>query len=218
MERPTRTGVTGLTDDELLLFDFMFDKSLAFRHMRRDDYAFHMNTSYSHDLDDTQLGDTLRALCERGLIRSRREPIWSTERREFEEGDRYTLTEQGGAMWQLERLPDWTAYVRTRHRDGENTTTGSIRITCVDESIARLCAGGMFAAGLVTPLARLRVRAAFGVQLLPWKRFDKLAVLHFRTRNSFADATSHVRWNVYEAARRWWEDITQLQSLIKQGR
>jgi hypothetical protein len=55
MQNPNRTNVTELTSDELLLFDFLFDKTLAFHHLRMVDYSFHMNCPYSHGLDDQAL-------------------------------------------------------------------------------------------------------------------------------------------------------------------
>ena len=65
---PKRTNATNLSDDELLLFDFFFDKSLSFHHLRIEDYSFHMNCLYSHGLSDADLELTLASLVCRGLV------------------------------------------------------------------------------------------------------------------------------------------------------
>ena len=67
-ELPRRTRGTGLTYDQLLLFDFLFPWSVPERCLRREVYSFHMNVGYSHNLDDGQLQETLLRLSERGLV------------------------------------------------------------------------------------------------------------------------------------------------------
>jgi hypothetical protein len=79
MELPKRTNATDLTDNELLLFDFLFDTSLAFHHLRTDDYSFHMNCTYSHSLDDDRLRVTLASLVDRRLLNERIGPIFNVE-------------------------------------------------------------------------------------------------------------------------------------------
>ena len=59
---PKRTHATSLSDSQLLLFDFLFDTSLSFHHMRAEAYSLYMNCSYSHGLDDAELESTLNKL------------------------------------------------------------------------------------------------------------------------------------------------------------
>ena len=63
-----RSRATSLTDDEVLLFDFLSESPVHARHLHRDAYAFHMNVGWTHDLDDDALARTLRELVERGLL------------------------------------------------------------------------------------------------------------------------------------------------------
>ncbi len=215
MGYPRRTGDTCLTDDELLLFDFMFDGSVTFRALRIEDYAIHMNTRYSHRLDDRELASALQSLCDRSLVVRTTEPIWSIEHREFVQGHRYTLSEQGGKLWEAERRPLWDRYVTDAQSSDEGRAYGSVRITCADAAIAKLCAGAMFAAGMVVPRSQLRMRNLSGVRLLPWKTFDTLAVVRFRTINNWRGADGPVDWDVYAAARCWWRTVAELDVLSK---
>ncbi|NOY41488.1 MAG: hypothetical protein GXP26_06595 [Planctomycetes bacterium] len=101
---PRRTGATELTDDELLLFDFFFDKPAAAHLVRRGQYPIHMNVRYSHGLDDQQLQKTLSDLCQRQLITRESDP-------EYFDGDwMYGLSPAGGALWEIERRPIWARY------------------------------------------------------------------------------------------------------------
>jgi hypothetical protein len=45
---PARTGATSLTDDELLLFDFLFQLVLPESALRREKYPIHMNVVAFH--------------------------------------------------------------------------------------------------------------------------------------------------------------------------
>lgn len=110
---PRRTNATNLSDDELLLFDFLFDQSLSFHHLRIEDYSFHMNCLYSHSLTDADLELTLASLVARGFLNCRVGKIWRMETRNYVDGKIYTMTDSGGHLWELARRPDWDRYVAT---------------------------------------------------------------------------------------------------------
>ncbi|WP_146678761.1 hypothetical protein [Pirellula sp. SH-Sr6A] len=147
-----------MSDDELLLFDFLFDKSLSFHHLRMEDYSFHMNCPYSHSLTDADLELTLASLVARGFLNCRVGKIWRIETRDYVDGKTYTMTASGGYLWELERLPDWDQYVATCQWMLGTDNREMIRIVCQTEEIGRLCLGAMFAAGLIAPSGRIRVR------------------------------------------------------------
>ena len=69
MRLPERTGATTLSDDELLLFDCMFDGRVERRLLERDHYSFQWNVPYCHQLDSDRLTDGADAL---GCARSGR--------------------------------------------------------------------------------------------------------------------------------------------------
>lgn len=218
MELPKRTNATELTDNELLLFDFLFDTSLAFHHMRIDDYSFHMNCRYSHSLDDERLRATLCSLVDRRLLNESIGPIFNVETRHWSHGPRYTLTVLGGSLWDRERKPDWNGFVATAHWELGLNCRGMIRIMCSDEGIGRMCLGSMFGAGLVSPIGRIRVRTIWNARLLPWKTFDRVYSIRCKTNDSIDDAPVPTDWRVYNARRTWWRDIQELDSLDRTSR
>ena len=213
MELPKRTNATDLTDDELLLFDFLFDKSLALHQMRIADYSFHMNCLYSHSLDDEKLRLTLNSLVERRLLHEKIEPIFNFETRDWSNGPRYTLTETGGTLWDRERTPDWNCFVATAHWELGVNSRGMLRILCPDETIGRMCLGSMFGAGLVSPVGRIRVRIIWNVRLLPWKSLDRVYSIRCKTNDSINDVRVRTDWSAYNTRRTWWRDVHELGSL-----
>src|SRR5437867_407372 len=64
---PKRTRSTGLTDDELILFDVMFDGGRCFESLRHSGFTERCNYP-SHGFDDEQLRTTLRRFVDSGLL------------------------------------------------------------------------------------------------------------------------------------------------------
>ena len=215
---PRRTNATNLSDDELLLFDLLFDKSAHFDQLRSDVYPFHMNCSYSHCLNNADLELTLASLEARGLLNCRVGKIWRIDIRDYVDGKIYALTESGGHLWELERLPDWDRYLTTSQWMLGTNNRGMIRIVCPNEEIGRLCMGAMFAAGLIAPIGRIRVRNIWDAMLLPWKTFGKVKSIRCKTSANVNDAMFPSLWNVYNARRCWWRDIAELDTLAKDNR
>lgn len=210
---PKRTNVTGLSDDELLLFDFLFDKSLAFHHLRMEDYSFHMNCRYSHSLNDADLERALSSLVMRGLLKCRDGKIWRISTSDYVDGKIYSITDSGGRLWELERLPDWDRFVVACQWKLGTDNRGMIRIVCPSEEIGRLCLGGMFAAGLIAPIGRIKVRNIWNAKLLPWKTFGKVTSIRCKTIDNVNDSVFPLLWDVYNVHRCWWQDIAELDSL-----
>jgi hypothetical protein len=214
---PSRTNATDLSDDELLLFDFLFDMRLAFHHLRIEDYSFHMNCLYSHSLDDSDLELTLASLVSRGFLRCHVGKVWRVETRDYVDGKIYSMTESGGHLWELERLPDWDRYLATRQWMLGTSNRGMMRIVCPNEEVGRLCMGAMFAAGLIAPIGRIRVRNIWNARLLPWKTFGKVKSIRCKTSDNIHDAMFPILWDVYNAKRCWWRDIAELDSLDRES-
>lgn len=135
------------------------------------------------------------------------------EKRDFVNGEIYTLTEVGGHLWELERCPDWDRYVISSQRLLGNSQRGMIRIVCPSEVIGRLCLGAMFASDMITPVGRIKVRNIWNARLLPWKLFRRAAILRCQTKDHANDTKATMRWEVYEAKRCWWRTIAELDTL-----
>lgn len=210
---PRRTNITELSDDELLLFDFLFDKHLCHHHLRAENYPFHMNCGYSHGLGDIDLEKSLTTLVERGLLTCKEAMTLRIEFREFRRDKTYALTEAGGRLWELERCPDWDRFLATSTWELGINCRGMIRVVCSNESIGRLCLGSMFAAGLISPVSRIRVRLLRNVRLLPWKAFPRVNSIRYKINDNTNDVMFPAHWDVYNAGRCWWRDIAELDSL-----
>jgi hypothetical protein len=213
MQTPRRTYATELSDDELLLLDFLFDKSLSFHHLRRDDYSLHMNCQYSHGLTDQELKGTLESLVDRGLVRSRIGKVWQEISGTHNDSCIYSMSETGGRQWELERLADWDRFVVSSRPALPANIRGMIRIVCRSEQVGRLCLGAMFASGLVSPIDRICVRTVWNARLLPWKTFDRVVTVRCKTSNGIFSQQDPVHWDVYNASRCWWRDVSELDSL-----
>ncbi len=196
---PHRTGITQLTDDELLLFDFMFDKHVEQRHLERDSYAFHMNVRYNHNLDSEHLRESLAHLAAQGLVLATpREGI-----------TRYSLTPLGGRQWELERRPRWDDYCEESER---TLCSGRTAMTVLSPS--RATAETFWDIGVKSRLWKMgdgrrqywRIR---NHRLIPWRDFSAIHVLAARG----ASYTHEADWETYEANRIWWRDITELDRL-----
>lgn len=201
-----RTGITNLSDDELLLFDMLFDCSARPDQLSASAYAIHMNCDYTHSLNDRELSDALCSLLSRCLVRVVGNSANSN-------APTYSLTETGGALWELERQPNWNQYVTTSQKQLGTFSTGSIVALCVDEIVGRQCLGAMFASGLITPAGSIRSRMLYDKRIVPWKWFPSIFALRCKTSDSIHDARESVKWYAYQSSRCWWRSIDELLSL-----
>lgn len=213
MQTPRRTYATELSDDELLLLDFLFDISLSSHRLRRADYSLHMNCQYSHGLTDQELKPTVQSLVDRGLVRSRIRKVWQKTSGRHNDSCIYSMSETGGRQWELERLADWDRFVVSSRPGLPTNIRGMIRIVCRSEQVGRLCLGAMFASGLVSPIDRIRVRTAWNARLLPWKTFERVVTVRCKTSDGTFIQHAPVHWDVYKISRCWWQDISKLDSL-----
>ncbi|MEM7198876.1 MAG: hypothetical protein AAF628_01325 [Planctomycetota bacterium] len=128
---PPRTHQTDLTDDELLLADFVFCHRVCAKDLHRGIYAAHNNCGNTHGLSDEALAPVLDALVERGLFdrEDSHRPDWVS----------YGLTPKGGALWERERQPDWSRFVMARYECGDDATNGSYCIQSPSPNAAIEC-------------------------------------------------------------------------------
>jgi hypothetical protein len=201
---PRRSGITQLTDDELLLFDFMFDTLLERRFLERDVYSFHMNVPYSHKLDSEQLRETLLRLAAQGLVAA------TTQGNVL----RWSLTHLGGSQWELERKPCWDAYISGASERTLRTGRNAIMVLSPNQATAEM----FWDIGLETRLWRVgseqrRYWRIHNHRLIPWRDFSAIHVLAARD-SSYCDETD---WEAYDAKRTWWRNIRELDSLLRRA-
>ena len=66
-----RTGETELTDDELVLFDALFDNFCTENSLKQEKFSSRFNFAYEHSLSDKQLKVTIENLYLKKLIKFR---------------------------------------------------------------------------------------------------------------------------------------------------
>ncbi|MCA9166038.1 MAG: hypothetical protein KDB23_00145 [Planctomycetales bacterium] len=193
-QSPRRTFETTLTDDELLLFDVMFDGNSSFRSLRRETFETRWMW-HPHNLTDAQLQETLASLVESGLL--------SIERHDGREY--FQLTPDGGNKWEAERLPDWHRYATERY--GE-TPSGRSVVTIVATSpeirndFWRIgCDVEMFA----YTNGRIKRSTITNHVLIPWKTFPSLHVLVAVLDDWWASTD----WLALETRRTWWRVVRE---------
>jgi hypothetical protein len=102
-----RTGVTSLTDAELIILDIAALR-IASRQQYRDETFVEMWDYPSHGLDDETLGQTLDRFTVQGIMTD--EPFFNRYYRRRDDPT-IRLTELGGAFWESERRPNWMRYI-----------------------------------------------------------------------------------------------------------
>lgn len=204
-EPPNRTGITNLTDDELILFDLLFDGYHSDSALSAGVYSDYLNVAYTHAYSDAELPDVLDCL-------EARQWIWKKVI-DFKGNTRtlFTLSDMGRELWELERNPDWRSYVVTSQRELGPRALGSQMIFCMDETIGRRCGGALFASGLVTPLSGMLVRKLGSRRLIPSKSFDGVFAIRFRTKDRLQTIPRNVDWKVYSDSRCWWRGIKEMR-------
>ena len=199
-----RTHTTGLSDDELLILDVMFDSYVTWPMLRRRHFTNQFNAE-SHSLDDEHLVETLRRFVREDVIA----PIEHTFR-----GHRYIgLTPAGGGLWSRERCPVWECYAMSRIR--ESTTdrellTVRAATAQIRDDYLRLVPDGP---------ARRRTAVIKDDSLIYWRAFGMihvgLATYVPKTRWTPEEYQSQLAHRARcEAERTWWHTVAQMQRFM----
>ena len=202
--RPYRSNVTWLTDDDLILLDGVFDGGAMFHHLRRNSTYLRYHVGYEHELDDDLLRCRLVWLCEHCIL--------ATDRQ-----DRYTyycMTENGGKLWSQERCPVWERYCRD-HYGATSRNRTMMSVVAVSQSIRddflRVCS--------MYP-TRVRTATISNHCLIPWKSFPRfhVGVSTYVEENAWTpeeyvdfERRQNDHLAVIQRERSWWRSIRELQ-------
>jgi len=188
-----RTGLTSLTDDELVVCDALFSRWTAegFLLAPNQDEALHL--PYRHGVPPQRMPTFLSELREQGIVAAKES-----------KGMRFlALTSLGGSLWEQERQPVWDAYSTDRARlvDG----VASLRIRAVRTEVAEIFFRSGTDAGLWSPIGEAEMSVEKEVAVMPWKQGD-LVVL----TSPLARLSSRTDWRLYESRRSWWRTVFEL--------
>jgi len=205
---PSRTNATNLSDDELILFDVMFDGGAAWNQLRRCN--FHNQWAYpAHTLDDNLLRETLSLLVAAGML--------STN--EFRGHTYYHVTPKGGSLWEKERLPVWERFAT----DCYSQIGGKAAVTIVasrpdtrDDFWRLGCQSGMF------PYSCGRIRIGklrrFNT-LVSWRSFKEFHYLcaFLEDGETGYDVVPQIDQLTFEQERTWWRRIGENEKFLGPG-
>lgn len=197
-----RTYATSLTDDELILFDVMFWRDVAFSHLRLENFGgvFNYPDEHSHNYPAEKLWRVLDTLIARGLLHA--------TGRHLPFGDRtyYGLTPAGGRLWELERRPDWMRYVELGFAptDWDNIENGlsSVELKSVSLETAKAC----WASEVPTiALSEVIITRRENAELVNWKIVPELFVLKGTGPDPLEGDWE--TWQARELQRIWWDEV-----------
>jgi len=191
-----RRHMTDLTDDEVALFDAMWDGDCAFWMLQRAHYQAVTDLPYTHGLDDLALIETLKRLTERGLVRSYLYVYAETDDRRY-----FGLTPEGGAFWELERKPDWDTFCYSSERGTRWFVESPSKET------ANAFAQWAFDAGWgASHRDQLTLIEKPNYRFLTWYDFPVV----YELSGVLQPKTYRLDWDTYHERRTWWLDIPEL--------
>jgi len=194
-----RRYMTELNDDELALFDAMWDGDCALWMLQQDNYQEITDLPYSHQLSDSELREVLNSLKDRDLVRAYLYVYANTKDKRY-----YGLTEKGGAYWELERKPDWDSFCYSGEHDGIWSVESPSLQT------AQAYAQWAYDAGWGAPHPdTLEIIEKPTYRFLPWYDFP----LVYELSGTAQPKTYKLDWDEYENHRTWWLDLNELLDL-----
>ncbi|MEO1286525.1 MAG: hypothetical protein AAFV93_02065 [Chloroflexota bacterium] len=194
-----RRHMTELSDDEVMLLDALWDGDCALWMLQQAHYQATTDLPYCHRYTDEQLLEALSSLTERGLLRAYLYVYAETDDKRY-----YGLSQEGGAYWELERKPDWDAYVYSDERDGLWSVESASLATAYDYARWAYDAGwGAPHWQTLTQIEKPMYR------FFPWADFP----LVYELCGEAQAKTYQLNWDDYHERRTWWLDIPELLDL-----
>ena len=197
-----RTHKTNLLEEELLILDVLFDANDTFESLVKENFASWHNLPYSHDLDTGTLEEFINKLIRNGILSSTNP---GPGNREF-----YGLTEIGGKLWEVERVPDWDKYCTDSSTIDENGTWMlSVESPSITTARAFLAgANDCFLYRFHSDEIRMTTLMDTKLAIVHWRTFQTVCSISVRTDPVWE--THQVDWNEYENNRSWWRSLSEL--------
>lgn len=192
----SRTHKTPLTDDELILFDALWDNDCAWWMLRQNHFADFM-LPYTHNLSNSSLENTLQNLTKRDLLREYLFVYAENDDKRY-----YGLSFQGGALWEQERHPLWEKYVSFYVHDGRYIVESSSLETAIEYMRV------MQKVDSCAPKEIVQIDKP-NYRLLSWKDFPMVYELSGVAQKN----DSKFNWDVYLNRLDWWSDLHELEWL-----
>lgn len=195
-----RTGVSALTNEELLILDIAAIDGGRRRQYRHAVFSEQWNYP-SHGFDDETLVQTLDRFETEGFVTSK-----TSFDRHGHPDRTVRLTEVGGSLWESERLPDWPRYVSDIYPRNRISIYGYSAETC-QRYFAVACESG-----LVNYNNGRVITAVSQRRLIYWRPSQAVHLLC--ARGAELPGTSfNIDWDYFESHRSWWRFPNEIGTL-----
>lgn len=205
-----RTYKTDLSDDELLIFDVLFDSKVEVNALiGGEDFETNFNCP-SHELEIIDLGRAINNFVKNGLVR-----LYLAERINGKTFSTYVeLTEDGGGFWEKERRPDWDKFVADLSSDEKGFWEVRVFSSTVDTAkkfIMTAHACGLYELEDVNSLMVHKVALSERVAIVPWKKFENAYWVTSKiSRKSNDSGKREIDWELYREKIDWWRSVEEL--------
>ena len=210
---PKRTKKTNLDTDSLILLDFLaINGSCNIKFLKKDDYPLHMNCTYSHKVSDDHLEDKIERLILNGLVNKGFDVSVNIDQNIKNQEYIYSMTKNGGKLWELEREPIWGRYCSdSSYQDNLNKNIEYFDLDCLTKDIGHQFSMCALSCGLYQYDPNELKLVDSSSCLISWREFDKI----YTWRASLIETdTFSIDWDYYENHRTWWRDLKELQKFI----
>lgn len=213
---PHRTGKTFLSDDDLLIFDFLWRIGPCnFGAFRRVDYSFHMNCRHTHSLSDVDLVDHVQTLAQLRLLNYRRSIPRKGIRRQRLGADQppftfpfpkaiVSLNSDGFDLWGEERDPDWSGFLWHEPSPDGTITVASLSKASVLDYLMVCHETRRFE--LCSPVEDIEFQHRERQFIFEWRRpFSDVYAATVKRSDTLQNDLLRV-WDIqaYEEQRTWW--------------
>jgi hypothetical protein len=189
-----RAGVSDLNDAELLIFDFLFNKSCHSSLLYDDVFSSHANLPFGHGLTNVELDERISKWLRLGLLKQRLGE------------NSVSMSPKGGKLWAAERLPRWEYYCDdSSHLEGDKSF---LNVESPQLSTARSFCEYARRSGVYCFIDdEISIRRFASRRLLSWKTFKPL----FRcTALAEINFGCEMDWKVFNKGN-FWRDVRELQ-------
>lgn len=205
-----RTGVSSLTDEQLLIFDWLFDLRAPWWSLRDEVFSIHANLPFSHNIDDRRLRSLINEWCAKGWLTRwpRTGPI--------DDDVTFGLTRIGGALWEAERRPQWGRFCSDSESFDRRMNCWKLAVESTQlhivrayVSVARACQLHQFKS------LDVKVSVKSGSDLIYWKAFRRRYILIVRVvASDERDLGLETDWDEFHRQRTFWRNVKELQTFL----
>lgn len=179
-----------------------------------------MNCSYSHKILDEHIEIKMAELASKGWIKVKIGDVinidFDSQKKKYKssinKGPIYSITSEGGKLWEIERTPIWDSFcMDSSYADENDNNIFYLEINCLSEEIGLKFAKCMLECGLYEYEFEKLKTTTPDPDFVHWKKFNNVFAWKAPLKSPHDLETN---WDCYEKTRSWWRGVDELQKLI----